>query len=331
VPKRKPRRHLQPTTGRNAIPHAAGPFPVEDIGFIGLGLMGLPMANTLLRADPKLRLHVLAGRSKANLRKLQSAGRITQHKSLKEIAACCRVCITMLPAPADVEEVIAGESDSLLSGLKPDSVVIDCSTSSATLARSLDERLGEIGCAAVDSPVSGLPLRAVSGTLSLMVGARREVFERVAPTLKFLGTPTYMGPAGCGQVTKTVNQIVIGLTLAGLAEGILLGRQYGIDMPAMLQAVGGGLGGSEVLRVKGPNMIRDQFEPGFFLRYHLKDLNIALDLARQLGLSLPFTAQIREALQMGSALGLGELDDSAVLRVIEKMNGLEASKPRRQK
>lgn len=297
----------------------------RSIGFVGLGNMGCPMAVNLLKRDRGIRLHVPTGRdAKRNLDRLKRVGRVTFHERIDELAAAVDVCFTMLPMPGDVERVVLGEDDALIRGLRRGSVVIDCSTSSAELAIRLDERLGEIGASAIDSPVSGSPVRAEEGTLSLMAGGRRTAYRKIEPLLSLLGTPTYMGPPGSGQITKSINQIIVALVMAAIGEGIILGRSAGIDLEAMLKAVGGGLAGTEVMRIKGPDMIRGRFKPGAFLRYHLKDLDLALQTARGLGLSLPFASQAREFMQMAVAMGRGDIDHSGLMTVIETANGMNA-------
>jgi len=291
----------------------------SDVGFIGVGLMGLPMAQNLLAKNPKMRLHVVNGHAEANLRKLTPASRVIRHDTPAKLAEHVSVCFTNLPVPDDVREVTLDGPDALIKGLRRGSIVIDCSTSSASLAQRIDKELQTIGCAGVDCPVSGAPVRAAAGTLSLMVGARPQVYRRIEPLLRCLGTPTHVGPPGAGQVTKSVNQISIGLMIAGISEGLLLARKAGLNLEKVLQAVGAGLGGSELMRIKGPNMIRNRFEPGFFMRYHLKDLNLTMDLARELGLTLPFTDMVRNLLGLGVEMGYGEKDHSAAMAVLEQI------------
>jgi len=192
------------------------------------------------------------------------------------------------------------------------------------LAAALDQQLQSRGCAAVDSPVSGSPVRAKSGTLSLMVGARASVFKLVRPLLECLGTPTHIGPPGSGQITKCINQLIVGSIAAAVSEGIILGERAGIDLQAMLQAVGAGLAGNEFMRIKAADMIRRDFSPRFYLRYHLKDLNIVYQAAANLGISLPLTNLVRQIMRQGVAWGQGDRDNTSILAVIEKMNANKA-------
>lgn len=285
------------------------------------------MARQLLKGDGSIRLHLLKGRgARSQLAKLKPVSRIVKHATLGELADACRVCFTMLPMPEDVRRVVLDEETGLWPGLEKGSIIVDATTSSAELARELDERLAEIGGGGVDAPVSGSPVRAESGTLSLMVGGRRNIFRKVEPLLKHLGTPTHMGGPGSGQITKSINQIIVALVMAAIGEGIILGRAAGIDLDAMLKAVGGGLAGTEVMRIKGPDMIRERFEPGAFLKYHLKDLNLALETADAYGLSLPFTSKAREILKMACAMGRDEIDHSGLMTVLETMNGIDVPK-----
>jgi 3-hydroxyisobutyrate dehydrogenase-like beta-hydroxyacid dehydrogenase len=294
-----------------------------EVGFIGIGNMGCPMAVNLLRRNRRVRLHVPVGRDpQANLKRLTSSGDVVFHERFDDLASAVEVCFTMLPMPSDVEGVVLGAAG-LIGGLKKGSVLVDCSTSSADLASRIDERLRKVGCAGIDSPVSGSPVRAEAGTLSLMVGGARPVYNRVRPLLECLGTPTYMGPPGSGQITKSINQIIVALVMAAIGEGIILGRKAGIDLQAMLKAVGGGLAGTEVMRIKGPDMIRERFEPGAFLKYHLKDLDLALQTAEGLNLKLPFTSLAHEFMRKAVALGRDEIDHSGLMTVIETLNGIK--------
>ena len=164
-----------------------------------------------------------------------------------------------------------------------------------------------------------------------MVGARKPVYKKAEAVLSLLGTPTHMGLPGCGQITKSINQIIVGLVMAAIGEAIVLGRAAEIDLKAMLEAVGGGLAGTEVMRIKGADMIRERFEPGAFLKYHLKDLDLAVKTAEQFGLTLPFTNQTREIMQMAVAMGRDEIDHSGLMTVIETMNGIDVPKRYRGK
>jgi 2-hydroxy-3-oxopropionate reductase len=296
----------------------------HEIGFVGIGNMGCPMAMNLLKRDPGLRLHVLRGCDpQANLDRLKPQKRVVFHDSIPALAGEIETCLTMLPMPADVESVVLDAADGMISHLSRGAIVIDCSTSSAALAREIDEALKERGCSALDAPVSGSPVRAEAGTLSLMVGGRKSAFTKAKPLLELLGTPTYMGLPGSGQITKSINQIIVALVMAAIGEGIILGRRAGIDLEAMLKAVGGGLAGSEVMRIKGPDMIKERFEPGAFLKYHLKDLELALQTAEQAGLTLPFTSQARDFFRMATAMGRDEIDHSGLMTVIESLNGIK--------
>jgi len=305
---------------------AAGKSRWREVGFVGLGHMGYPMAANLLKKDKSIRIHTPAGWDLLDFAGAHPARRVVVHDKLADLASTVRVCFTMLPGPPEVEQVILGPGDCLLDGLQKGTLLIDSSTSAAELARRIDGVLSSNGCDAVDSPVSGSPVRAKDATLSLMVGGSPAAYRKALPWLKMLGAPTHMGPPGSGQITKSINQIIVGLVMAAIGEGIILGRASGIDLKAMLKAVGSGLAGTEVMRIKGPDMIREKFEPGAFLRYHLKDMNLALATADELGLSLPFSTLTREIMQMAVAMGRDEIDHSGLMTVIETMNGITVPK-----
>ena len=289
------------------------------IGFIGLGTMGAPMARNLLRAGFELTVH---NRTRAKEEALVAAG-ATRAASPREAAVDADVVITNVSDTPDVEAVVLGE-DGAVHGLKKGSVLIDVSTISPSVTRAIAAKLAERGVAMLDAPVSGGSEGAEKGTLSIMVGGEPEVFERMKPVLEAMGkTVTLVGPVGSGQVTKAINQTIIAGTYAAVAEGMAMGLAAGIDLEAAHRALSGGAAGSWVLSNRAQNMIDNRYPLGFRTRLHLKDLGIALETARDLGVPVPVTAYV-EQLETGLVKrGFGDEDVSNVARAVREGAGLE--------
>jgi 2-hydroxy-3-oxopropionate reductase len=286
----------------------------QRVGFIGLGVMGLPMARNLLAADVELVAH---SRSPAPVDDLVAEGAV-RASSPREVAAATEVTILMLPD----DQAVAAVTDHWLEGASAGSLLIDMSTVSPGLARRLAPRLAERDVAMLDAPVSGGDVGARDGTLSIMVGGEPEEFERARPLFEALGkTIVHVGPAGSGQVVKACNQVVVALSIEALAEALVLGSKSGVEPETILQVLSGGLAGSRVLDVRGPNMLEHRFDPGFAIALHHKDLGIALDTARANGVSLPATALVDQMLASLRQHGRGGLDHSALLTHIEELAG----------
>ena len=289
------------------------------IGFIGLGTMGAPMAKNLLRAGFELTVH---NRTRDKEEALAAAG-ATRAASPREAAAGADVVITNVSDTPDVEAVVLGD-DGTVHGLKEGSVLIDVSTISPSVTRTIAAKLAERGVAMLDAPVSGGSEGAEKGTLSIMVGGEPEVFERMKPVLEAMGkTVTLVGPVGSGQVTKAINQTIIAGTYAAVAEGMAMGLAAGIDLEAAHRALSGGAAGSWVLSNRAQNMIDNRYPLGFRTRLHLKDLGIALETARDLGVPVPVTAYV-EQLETGLVKrGFGDEDVSNIARAVREGAGLE--------
>ena len=285
------------------------------IGFIGLGIMGKPMAHNLLKAGYPV---IVQNRHQEVTDELRAAG-AQVGDSPRNIAAGSDIVITMLPDSPQVEEVLAG-SGGVIEGVHDGLTVIDMSTISPIVTRRLAERFAAAGVALLDAPVSGGDKGAIAGTLSIMVGGDEEAFSRCLPIFQALGkTIVHVGASGAGQTVKACNQIVVALTIEAVSEALVLGSKAGVEPEKILQVLGGGLAANRVMELRGPGMLAHNFAPGFRVRLHHKDLGIALAAARAYGVPLPVTAiadQMLEALIVG---GRGDLDHSALLTHLEDL------------
>ena len=296
----------------------------ETIGFIGLGIMGKPMARNLLRAGYALVVH---NRSRGAVDELAGEG-ASAVDSPREVAERSPVVITMLPDSPDVEAVVAGP-EGVLAGARPGTVLIDMSTISPVVAQQLAEQAKAKGLTMLDAPVSGGDKGAIAGTLSIMVGGDAATFEKVRPLLATLGkTIVRVGESGAGQVVKACNQVGVALTIEAVSEALVLGSKAGVDPAKVLQVLGGGLAANRVIELRGPTMLQHAFAPGFKARLHKKDLNIALAAGRAYGVPLPVTALVDQLFQALLVDGKGELDHSALLTALEHLAGHQvASRP----
>jgi 2-hydroxy-3-oxopropionate reductase len=237
----------------------------------------------------------------------------------REVGASCAVTITMLPDSPQVEEVLGGEHG-VLAGASAGSLAVDMSTISPVVTRELAQRAAEHGVGYVDAPVSGGDVGAREGTLSIMAGGSEEDIERARPLLEALGkTIVHVGPTGAGQVVKACNQIVVALTIEAVSEALVLGSKAGVDPEVVLEVLSGGLAGNRVMEVRRRNFLEHDFEPGFRIDLHHKDLGIALSTGRELGVPLPATAAVNEMLGALRAKGLGDRDHSALLTFVEEL------------
>ncbi|MBN9387930.1 MAG: 2-hydroxy-3-oxopropionate reductase [Chloroflexi bacterium] len=286
----------------------------DKIGFIGLGIMGKPMAHNLLKAEYDL---TVFNRSQQAIEELVAAG-AKAAENPRQVAEKADVLITMLPDSPDVEAVLAGENG-VLAGLKPGGLLIDMSTISPVVSRKLAEAASQQGISMLDAPVSGGDKGAIAGTLSIMVGGSEADYERALPIFQALGkTITYCGPNGAGQTVKACNQVVVALTIEAVSEALVLGTKAGVDPEIILKVLGGGLAQNRVMEMRGPNFIQHKYEPGFKVKLHHKDLGIVLDTAKAFGLDLPVTPLVDGMLAALIDQGKGELDHSALLEVVEE-------------
>lgn len=289
------------------------------IGFIGLGTMGAPMARNLLKAGFEVSVH---NRTRDKELPLREAG-AKRAASPQEAAQDAGVVITNVSDTPDVEAVVLGEQGAL-SGMKAGSVLVDMSTISPITTRRIAEALAEKEVDMLDAPVSGGSEGAEKGTLSIMVGGEADVVERLRPVLNALGsTVTHVGAVGSGQVTKAINQTIIAGTYAAVAEGLMMGLAAGIDIEAAHRAVSSGAAGSWILTHRGGNMINSDYPLGFRTRLHRKDLGIALETARSLGVPMPVAAYVEQIETSLVKRGYGDEDVSNVARMVREAAGLD--------
>ncbi len=291
---------------------------MANIGFIGLGIMGKPMAGHLIKGGHRLFLHSRSGVPKD----LLALGG-EDFSSPKLVAQHADVIITMLPDTPDVEKVLFAENgivEGLQSQASSAKIIIDMSSISPLKTRQFAERIVQLGCDYVDAPVSGGDVGAQNATLTIMVGASTAVFDRIKPILGLMGkTVTHVGENGAGQICKVANQIIVSSTIEAVAEALLFASKAGADPEKVRQALLGGFAASRVLEVHGERMIQRRFEPGFRIELHQKDLDIALESASALGVSLPNTATVRELFSACLAHGGAKWDNSAIVKILEKL------------
>jgi 2-hydroxy-3-oxopropionate reductase len=288
----------------------------ERVGFIGLGIMGMPMARNLMEAGYELTVHNRSPEKAEELGKEGAAVAATP----REVAQNSDVVITMLPDSPQVREVVAGE-DGVLEGISEGALLIDMSTISPVVTEELAEALKEKGASMLDAPVSGGDVGAIEGTLSIMVGGEEADFQRAKPLFEAMGkTITHVGPTGAGQVTKAANQVVVALTIEAVSEALVLGSAGGVSPEKILDVLSGGLASNKVMEVKREKFLSHTFEPGFRSELHHKDLGIALAAGREYGVVLPVTAIVDQMLLSMRRKGWGGEDHSALLRIIEDLS-----------
>ena len=284
------------------------------VGFIGLGIMGSPMAGHLIKGGHEVYLYSLPSVPQA----LVDAGG-KSCASGKDVAQMADVIITMVPDTPDVERALFAESG-VAEGLSKGKTVVDMSSISPVQTKEFAKRINQLGCEYLDAPVSGGDVGAKNAALSIMVGGKQEVFDKVKPILELMGkNVTLVGNNGDGQTCKVANQIVVALTIGAVAEGLLFASKAGADPAKVRQALMGGLATSRILDILGERMIKRTFEPGFRIALHQKDLNLALQSARAIGVSLPNTATCQELFNSCAAHGGAAWDHSGMVRALEIM------------
>jgi 2-hydroxy-3-oxopropionate reductase len=294
---------------------------MSKVGFIGLGIMGQPMASHLVKGGHEVFLHSRSGVPEELAR---AGGRACG--APREVAEAADVVITMVPDTPHVEEVLFGEGG-VAEGLSPGKTVVDMSSISPIATKEFAKRIGEKGCDYLDAPVSGGEVGAKNAALTIMVGGPEAVFERVRPLFELMGKNiTLVGGNGDGQTAKVANQIVVALTIEAVAEALLFASKAGADPARVRQALMGGFANSRVLEVHGERMVKRTFEPGFRIELHQKDLNLALQGAKALGLSLPNTATCQELFNACAANGGAGWDHSGMVKALELMANHEVAK-----
>jgi len=290
------------------------------LGFIGLGIMGAPMAGHLLKAGHSLTVHT---RSRVPAELLE-AGAVAA-ASAREVAERADVVFMMLPDTPDVAKVLFGDHG-VAAGLSAGKAVVDMSSISPMDTKAFAARINELGCEYLDAPVSGGEVGAKAASLTIMVGASEAGFARVKPLFELMGKNiTHVGANGDGQTCKVANQIIVALNIAAVGEALLFASKAGADPAKVRQALMGGFAASRVLEVHGERMIKRTFNPGFRIGLHQKDLGLALSGARELGLALPQTASAAQLMQVCAANGLQQMDHSALVRALEIMGAHEVA------
>ncbi len=292
------------------------------IGFIGLGIMGKPMSRNLLKAGYQL---IVFNRSKGAVNELVAAG-AKAAANPREVAEQAEIVITMLPNSPHVRDVVLGEAG-VIEGAAKGSVVIDMSSIAPLVSREIAARLVEKGVEMLDAPVSGGEPKAIDGTLSVMVGGKKEIFDKCCPVMKAMASSVVLvGSAGAGNVAKLANQVIVALNIAAMSEALVLAAKAGVDPELVYQAIRGGLAGSAVLDAKAPLIMDRKFNPGFRIDLHIKDLNNVLETSHSIGVPLQLTASVMEIMQALKVDGLGDADHGSLVRYYEKMAGIEVKR-----
>lgn len=289
------------------------------VGFIGLGIMGKPMAKNLLKAGYEVLVYDVM---ESNVKILEEAGAIAA-KSSKDVAQQCRRIVTMLPNSPQVKEVVMG-ANGILEGAQEGTIIVDMSSIAPLASQEIEKACSLKKVHMLDAPVSGGEPKAVDGSLSIMVGGNRDVFEQVYDMLMIMGaSAVYCGDIGAGNMTKLANQIIVAVNIAAVSEAFLLAKKAGVDPDKVFAAIKGGLAGSTVMNAKIPMILNRNFKPGFKIDLHIKDLNNAIETAHHVGAYVPLTAEVMEMLQILHADGEGQQDHSAIAKYYEKVTGDE--------
>lgn len=292
------------------------------IGFIGLGIMGKPMSKNLLKAGYDL---VVCDVVKAAVDEVVAAG-AQAAATPKAVAEQADIIITMLPNSPHVKQVVLGENG-VIEGAKKGSVLVDMSSIAPLVSREVAGKLAEKGIDMLDAPVSGGEPKAIDGSLSVMVGGKKEVFDKCYPIMKTMaGSVVLVGDVGAGNVTKLANQIIVAINIAAMSEALVLASKAGVEPDLVYQAIRGGLAGSTVLDAKAPLVMERKFEPGFRINLHIKDLNNVLETSHEVGVPLPLTAAVMEMMQALKIDGKGNDDHGSLVRYYEKLAHVEVKR-----
>jgi 2-hydroxy-3-oxopropionate reductase len=299
-----------------------GTNAISKIGFIGLGIMGKPMSKNLLKAGYEV---VVLDIDKKAVEEVVAAG-AKAAESPKAVAEQVPILITMLPNSPQVKEVVLGERG-VIEGARKGSIVVDMSSIAPLVSRHVAERLATQGVEMLDAPVSGGQPKAIDGTLSVMVGGKREVFDKCYDIMKAMAASVVLtGDIGAGNVTKLANQIIVAINIAAVSEALVLASKAGVEPALVYEAIRGGLAGSTVLDAKAPLMMDRKFNPGFRINLHIKDLVNVLDTSHELGVPLPLTAAVMEMLLTLKVKGMGDSDHGSLVRFYESLAGIEVKR-----
>ena len=295
---------------------------MKKIGFVGLGIMGKPMAKNLLKAGYELNVFDI---NQDAVNEVVAAGGVAA-KTAKEVAAQSEAVITMLPNSPHVKTAVLGENG-VLEGAKPGLILIDMSSIAPLAAQEVAAAVAKKGVEMIDAPVSGGEPKAIDGTLSIMVGGKQEIFDRCVELLSKMGKSVVRcGDIGAGNTTKLANQIIVALNIAALSEAMVLATKAGVDPELVFNAIRGGLAGSTVMEAKAPMILAGNFKPGFKIDLHIKDLANAIETGHDVGVPLPLTSSVMEILQALKVDGKGQNDHSGIAMYYEKMAKVEARK-----
>jgi len=291
---------------------------MEKIGFIGVGIMGKPMAKNLINAGYDMIAYDVVEEA---LNEIVEYG-ADRGSSPKNVAENSDVIFTMLPNSPQVKEVVLGENG-VIEGVRKGQILIDMSSIAPLVSQEIAKELEKKGVGVLDAPVSGGEEKAKSGTLAFMVGGKKEIFEKYKGILDVMGgSVTLVGDIGAGQTTKLANQVIVALNIAAVAEAMVLGKKAGVDPEKIFNAIRGGLAGSKCLEDKAPRMLKGSFTPGFKMKLHLKDLTNVFETSRSLHTAMPLTAQVMEMMQVLIADGNEAIDHGGLALFYEKMNGI---------
>lgn len=293
----------------------------EKLGFIGLGIMGVPMATNLLKAGYKLVVYDI---DRERINNLPMQENIIAASSPKDVAENVSTIITMLPNSPHVEAVINGKNGILEGNLKPGSFIIDMSSISPGVTKKLGRQLDELGIKFLDAPVSGGQTGAINGTLTIMVGGKKDVFDEIYPIFTSLGKRiVYCGTQGSGQVVKVVNQLMSAVNLIGMSEGFVLGVKNGVDPVIMREVINNGAGRCWAVDDRMPRIMDGEFDPGFTIDLHKKDISLAIENANELNVPLYATSLVNEIFRTAQQKGIGKKDNSAIIKIYEELAGVE--------